>query len=97
MNAAQIIDRLKSDTSFRHNMTAWKTMPAREARYAGYPERLHPKLVDGLKARGITNLYTHQRDAIDAVLDGGHVCVVTPTASGKTLCYNVPVLNATPW
>ena len=34
-------------------MTAWKTMPAREARYAGYPERLHPKLVEGLKARGI--------------------------------------------
>ncbi|NUM56522.1 MAG: DEAD/DEAH box helicase [Candidatus Hydrogenedentes bacterium] len=94
MNVAQIIDRLKADASFRQNMTTWKTLPARPAKFAGYPERLNPKLVDGMKARGITNLYTHQREAIDAVLDGGHVCVVTPTASGKTLCYNAPVLNA---
>lgn len=94
MNVAQIVDRLKADASFRQNMTVWKTLPARAARYAEYPERLRPALVEGLKARGIANLYTHQREAIDAVLDGGHVCVVTPTASGKTLCYNVPVLNA---
>ncbi|MBM3290500.1 MAG: DEAD/DEAH box helicase, partial [Candidatus Hydrogenedentes bacterium] len=94
MNVAQIIDRLKADASFRQNMTAWRTLPPRPARYAGFPEQLDPRLVEGLKARGVTNLYTHQREAIDAVLAGGHVCVVTPTASGKTLCYNVPVLNA---
>lgn len=94
MNVAQIIDRFKADASFRQNMTAWRTLPARPARYGGFPDRLHPHLVEGLKARGVTNLYTHQREAIDAVLGGGHVCVVTPTASGKTLCYNVPVLNA---
>ena len=46
-----------------------------------------------LRARGIDQLYTHQAAAIDGVLRGEHVCVVTSTASGKTLCYNLPVLN----
>lgn len=93
MNVAQIIDSLRNDPQIRRNLTAWRTVPAQEARYGGFPEALHPRLVAGLKARGIHNLYTHQRDAVDAVLGGDHVCVVTPTASGKTLCYNVPVLN----
>ncbi|NIA15089.1 MAG: DEAD/DEAH box helicase [Nitrospiraceae bacterium] len=93
MNVAQIIDRLKADESFKHNLTTWQTLPARAARYGGFPDRLNPKLVDGLRARGIQNLYTHQREAVEAVLNGENVCVVTPTASGKTLCYNVPVLN----
>jgi len=74
-------------------LTAWRTIPARPAQYAGFPEELHPRLVEGLQRRGIHDLYTHQRQAVDAVLAGENVCVVTPTASGKTLCYNVPVLN----
>ncbi|MDZ4859870.1 MAG: DEAD/DEAH box helicase [Candidatus Hydrogenedentes bacterium] len=94
MNVAQIVDRLKTDPQVRRNLTSWKTIPARPARYGGFPHALHPRLVEGLKARGIHDLYTHQHDAVEAVLSGGHICVVTPTASGKTLCYNVPVLNA---
>lgn len=93
MNAAQIVDQLRQDKAFLHNLTAWRTLPARPPQYAGFPEGLNPKLVEGLKKRGINDLYTHQRDAIEAVLDGKHICVVTPTASGKTLCYNIPVLN----
>jgi len=93
MNVSQIVDRLKADPQFRQNLTSWKTMPARPARYGGFPKELHPKLVEGLKARGINDLYTHQHDAVEAVLQGGDVCVVTPTASGKTLCYNIPVLH----
>jgi DEAD/DEAH box helicase domain-containing protein len=93
MNVAQIIDRLQADPQFRHNLTAWRTEPARGPRYAGFPEGLNPKLVEGLKRRGIADLYTHQREAVEAVLRGENVCVVTPTASGKTLCYNVPVLS----
>ena len=93
MNVAQIVDRLEQDGAFRRNLTAWKTIPARAARYAGFPEQLHPKLVAGLQQRGVHDLYTHQREAVEAVLGGEHICVVTPTASGKTLCYNIPVLN----
>lgn len=93
MNLAQIIDRLKADAQFRQNLTAWRTIPPRPARFGGFPERLAPKLVESLQRRGIHDLYVHQTKAIEAVLDGKNVCVVTPTASGKTLCYNLPVLN----
>jgi DEAD/DEAH box helicase domain-containing protein len=48
---------------------------------------------EGLRARGVSRLYSHQRDAYEALESGNNVCVVTPTASGKTLCYNLPVLN----
>lgn len=93
MNVAQVIDRLQTDQEFLRNLTRWETLPARPACYSSIPESLHPKLVNGLKSRGINSLYTHQRQAIEAVLGGKNVCVVTPTASGKTLCYNLPVLN----
>ncbi len=93
MNVAQILDQLEKDPDFVSHLTKWRKEPARPARYAGFPEALNPKLVAALQRRGIHDLYTHQREAIEAVLAGEHVCVVTPTASGKTLCYNVPVLN----
>ncbi len=93
MNVAQVIDRLKADREFRSNLTEWRTIPARPARYADFPESMHPKLAEALRKRKIHALYTHQAEAIDAVLKGENVCVVTPTASGKTLCYNLPVLN----
>jgi DEAD/DEAH box helicase domain-containing protein len=93
MNVAQIVDRLRGDAEFRRNLTEWKTLPDRPARYGGFPKKLDPRLVTALQARGISSLYTHQTEAVEAVLNGKDVCVVTPTASGKTLCYNVPVLN----
>jgi DEAD/DEAH box helicase domain-containing protein len=93
MNTAQIVDHLRRDPAFQRNLTAWKTIPERPARYGGFPEGLHPKIIEGLAARGIHDLYTHQTQAIEGVLAGDNVCVVTPTASGKTLCYNLPVLN----
>lgn len=93
MNVAQTIDALRGDGSFCRNLTKWHTIPPREARYAPFPAALHPDLQAGLKKRGIHQLYTHQADAIAATLAGEHTCVVTPTASGKTLCYNLPVLN----
>lgn len=93
MNVAQLIDRLRGDRNFTQNLTAWRTIPPRPARYGGFPAGLSPKLIEGLRKRGIANLYTHQSEAVEAALAGEDVCVVTPTASGKTLCYNLPVLN----
>jgi len=93
MNVAQIIDRLKQDAAFKQNLTAWRIVPARPAQYADFPRQLDSRLIAALQKRGIHHLYTHQAEAVEAVLNGDNVCVVTPTASGKTLCYNVPVLN----
>ena len=93
MNAAQIIDQLRQDATFCEHLTAWRTFEAQPGTYADFPEAVRPELIEGLQRRGITQLYTHQRDAFDALEAGKHVCVVTPTASGKTLCYNLPVLN----
>ncbi len=74
-------------------LTALKRFPAEPPRYAAFPEELDPRLLAVLKARGYTQLYTHQRAAYDAARAGESTVVVTPTASGKTLCYNLPVLD----
>src|SRR5215475_632880 len=68
--------------------------PAREARLAPLPEELHPRVCDALAAQGIEELYIHQRAAWDAAARGEHVVVTTGTASGKTLAFNLPVLDA---
>ena len=68
--------------------------PARPPRFAPMPEGLHPKVADALAARGIEQLFTHQADAWDAAQRGEHLVVATGTASGKTLAFNLPVLDA---
>jgi DEAD/DEAH box helicase domain-containing protein len=74
-------------------VTAVRTLPARSAAYAPWPEAIDPRLRAALEARGISQLYSHQALAIDHALAGRNVVVTTPTASGKTLCYNAPVLS----
>ncbi len=64
------------------------------ASFAPYPEGTDPRLQSALAARGVEQLYTHQAEAFGHVLAGRNVVTITPTASGKTLCYNAPVLNA---
>ena len=91
------IEKLLS--SFRHgplagNITAWKRLPAKEASYAPWPENLSETLREAYRRRGIEQLYTHQATAYDRVTSKRHVVVTTPTASGKTLCYNLPVLDS---
>jgi DEAD/DEAH box helicase domain-containing protein len=93
MTLDQLVERLLADPGFRTNVTAWRYAPAREARYGPWPEALDRRLVDALGERGIRSLYTHQSAAVGAALGGEDVCVVTSTASGKTLCYNLPVLQ----
>ncbi|MDZ7263143.1 MAG: DEAD/DEAH box helicase [candidate division KSB1 bacterium] len=94
MTIEQILDLIRSDSDMLANITHWQKIPARDARYAEFPAAIHPELIEILKKRGIQKLYIHQAEAIAAVLAQKNVVVVTPTASGKTLCYNVPVLNA---
>ncbi|MBA2537434.1 MAG: DEAD/DEAH box helicase, partial [Actinobacteria bacterium] len=69
-------------------------VPAREAKRVSLPDDLHPRLAEALAARGLDALYTHQEEAFAAARHGEHVMVSTGTASGKTLAFNLPVLNA---
>jgi DEAD/DEAH box helicase domain-containing protein len=78
---------------FTRGEITYRTTPARPARYADIPDNLHPRLAEALNRRGIRQLYTHQRESIDALANRQHIVVTTGVASGKTLCYNLPVLD----
>ena len=94
MNLAQLLGRLRSDDRFLRNVTRWETLPAQAARHAPWPAALDPRLVDVMRARGLEQLYSHQAEAVAHALAGRSLVVPTPTASGKTLCYNLPVFDA---
>jgi DEAD/DEAH box helicase domain-containing protein len=83
----------RPDTPDLH-VTAVRRLPAVSAQFAPFPAALDPRLVGALASRGVDQLYTHQAEAIEHALAGRHTVVITPTASGKTLCYNAPVLDA---
>lgn len=90
---AELLARWQDDPAFRRNVTRWEKIPAQEGAYAGFPSFLDPRLQETLRRRGVERLYCHQAAAIEATGRGENVVVVTPTASGKTLCYNIPVVN----
>jgi DEAD/DEAH box helicase domain-containing protein len=75
-------------------LTAVRQIPAREAKFRPIPGWVTSALSEAYRAKGIQELYSHQAVTAQLVHDGKNVVVVTPTASGKTLCYNLPVLNA---
>jgi DEAD/DEAH box helicase domain-containing protein len=94
MNLLQLLDVLRSDPEFMCNVTCWKTLPAKPAQWADFPAWLKPELREAMQQHGINRLYSHQAEAIAQVGAGKNIVVVTPTASGKTLCYNLPTINA---
>jgi DEAD/DEAH box helicase domain-containing protein len=75
-------------------LTAVRYFPAREAQWAEFPTWVNPDLIAAYGVKGIRQPYTHQAVAAETVHAGKNVVVVTPTASGKTLCYNLPILNS---
>ncbi len=93
MSLTTLLPALQSDPAFLRQVTAWQRLPARPARYAPWPQELDPRLPLALREQGIYLPYTHQALATTAALAGENVVVVTPTASGKTLCYNLPIFH----
>jgi DEAD/DEAH box helicase domain-containing protein len=94
-----VVDRLTGGLSDRPDspdgwVTAVRRMTPRAAQYAPFPDALDLRLRQVLGTRGIEQLYTHQATAVEHTLAGRNVVITTPTASGKTLCYNAPVLSA---
>src|SRR5882724_7465201 len=72
---------------------AIRHQPARPGEFVDFPAALAPALAQALATRGIRQLFSHQAESFRHAVEGRNVVVVTPTASGKTLCYNLPVLN----
>jgi DEAD/DEAH box helicase domain-containing protein len=90
----EVLDAFASRDHSGEILTAMRHFPAREAQWANFPEWVNANLVSAYAAKGIRRLYTHQAAAAETVHAGKNIVIVTPTASGKTLCYNLPVLNA---
>lgn len=93
MSLTDLLQGFRKDPQFMANVMAWRTLPARAGRFAAIPPDLHPALHRALARRGIEQLYLHQAQAVGLALQGKDFAVVTPTASGKTLCYTLPVLH----
>jgi len=91
---SQVLDGFAARDRDGEILTAVRHYPAREAQWAEFPPWVHAGLRAAYNAKGIRQLYTHQAAAAEAVHAGKNVVIVTPTASGKTLCYNLPVLDA---
>lgn len=88
-----ILQSLKKEQAFSGTIRSWKVLEAREGIYAPFPVELDPRITSALIHRGIDKLYLHQRKAWELVRNGNDLVVVTPTASGKTLSYNLPVMQ----
>jgi DEAD/DEAH box helicase domain-containing protein len=89
-----VLERVLDEPSLSGGVVHRALVPARIADFVPMPEWLDPRLRAGLAARGIEQLYRHQAEAIETVRRGDDVVVVTPTASGKSLCYLLPTLQA---
>jgi DEAD/DEAH box helicase domain-containing protein len=90
----EILDDLLTSPSTGPCITAVRQFPARPPVLVPFPASLDPRLAEALRHRGIEELYSHQARSWELIDKGQHVVVVTPTASGKTLCYNLPALQA---
>ncbi|WP_431029919.1 DEAD/DEAH box helicase [Lysinibacillus sp. LZ02] len=90
---SELLQSWQYDEELKQNIVHWHTLDGKAAEYAPFPSELHPSLKNALQSRGIEQLYTHQREAFDFATRGASFTAITPTASGKSLCYHLPVLQ----
>ena len=89
-----ILQSWKRSPNISACITEMRVFPKREGQYRPFPDFVHPLLKEAFRQGGIDRLYAHQAEAVETIQSGKDVVIVTPTASGKTLCYNLPVLNS---
>jgi len=94
MHLSQVLDSLAADASFRDTVADWRVLPAEPARTVPVPADLDRRLAERLRARGVVELYSHQAEAYALARTGANVVSLTPTASGKSLGYTLPILQA---
>lgn len=93
-NVREVLEKLKTNPYFAPNIEHHKVIDEKKAILNDFPENLHPALQKALHSKGIEQLYCHQKEAFDATREGQSITAVTPTASGKSLCYHLPVLQS---
>jgi DEAD/DEAH box helicase domain-containing protein len=94
MDVTAFLTQLQRQPFYQGQIVHLEQIARRSAKYGALDEPLHLDLQAGLRGQGIERLFTHQAEAVNAARAGRHVAIVTSTASGKTLCYNLPVLEA---
>ena len=94
MDNLPALEKILNNPEFAPHIIMQKRIPACDGNYVPFPADMDGRLNAAMKNRGITQIYTHQGEVWENVRKGRHTVVVTPTASGKTLCYNMPVLDA---
>jgi len=94
MPLSTLLRAWRTNASFRSNVAAWRTFPARPPQFVPFPGDLYPALATALRSAGVHSLYAHQAASWQHVRTDQNLVVVTGTASGKTLCYNLPVLDS---
>ena len=93
MNIPENLENLLNNSDFAPDIVINRLLPAEEGVFAPFPEDLDQRIVKVLQKRGIKQIYSHQAEVWKLAMNGRNVVVVTPTASGKTLCYNLPCLH----
>ena len=93
MSLNQLFSHWRAEPTIFSNITEWRKIEARSAQFKPFPESVHLTLTQVLSQRGIKNLYLHQETTWEYAKNGHNVIIVTGTASGKTLAYNLPILD----
>ena len=93
MDLSTFLTGWKTDPSIGPNIFSWKVIPSRLSQFEELPDQLDPKLKSHLNSQGIKALYRHQSQAWDKITNGENIALVTGTSSGKTLAYNLPILQ----
>ena len=89
----ELMEEWKTEPDMMERIVHWHTRQEKPASYADFPPEMHDSLKAALRKKGIGQLYTHQREAFDLATSGNSFTAVTPTASGKSYCYHLPVLH----
>lgn len=93
MQIREFLEIIKQDKNYRRRIAHIEHIPSRKAKFASLREPLPSELQTALEKQGVRRLYKHQAEALEAARNGENFVVITSTASGKTLCYNLPVLE----
>jgi len=93
MTIAKLINHWRADPDIGTSIQVYHEIAARLPQFAPLPTEIHPALQEALKQTGILSLYSHQQAAFEKASNGHNLVIITGTASGKTLCYNLPVLD----
>lgn len=93
MNFDSLISQLRNNPLFRENISFWQDQEPRPSSILPFPEWLNPRLTESLLEMGINGLYSHQTESLNRVQMGQNIVVTTGTASGKSICYQLPILN----